>query len=155
MVFECFSLESKTQFTEWFKQKIIIENTINFGFKGWMADFGEYLPYSEDALFWDGNDGRHWHNKYPERWAHLNWEALGKFLILKKNKNTYLNTSVETGTVGDCFYFSRAGWNGMRSSSTSAWAGDQNVDFRFVNFTGRSRLLLEVFYHFSSLPKKF
>jgi len=98
----------------WFKQKIIIENTINFGFKGWMADFGEYLPYSEDALFWDGTDGRDWHNKYPERWANLNMEAL-----------------IETGTLGDCFYFSRAGWTGMRASSTSAWAGDQNVDFSY------------------------
>ena len=43
-----------------------------------MADFGEYLPYSEDALFWDGTDGRDWHNKYPERWANLNMEALSK-----------------------------------------------------------------------------
>jgi len=105
---------SNPEASEWFKQKIIIENTINFGFKGWMADFGEYLPYSEDALFWDGTDGTTWHNKYPEKWAALNWDAL-----------------VETNTVGDCFYFSRAGWSGMRQHSTSAWAGDQNVDFSY------------------------
>ena len=40
---------------------------------------GEYLPYSEDALFWDGTDGTTWHNKYPEKWAALNWDALGRF----------------------------------------------------------------------------
>ena len=91
-----------------------------------MADFGEYLPYSEDALFWDGTDGRDWHNKYPERWANLNMEALSKQYARRQVK-TFL---VETGTLGDCFYFSRAGWTGMRASSTSAWAGDQNVDFR-------------------------
>jgi alpha-glucosidase len=38
---------------------------------------------------------------------------------------------VETGKLGDCFFFSRAGWNGMRASSTVAWAGDQNVDFSY------------------------
>ena len=42
---------------------------------------GEYLPYSEDALFWDGTDGTTWHNKYPEKWAALNWDALGRFSI--------------------------------------------------------------------------
>ena len=31
---------SNPEACEWFKQKVIIENTINFGFKGWMADFG-------------------------------------------------------------------------------------------------------------------
>ena len=45
---------SNPEASNWFKQRVIIENTINFGFKGWMADFGEYLPYSEHALFWDG-----------------------------------------------------------------------------------------------------
>jgi len=105
---------SNPEAAEWFKQKVIIENSLNFGFCGWMADFGEYLPYSEEALFWDGSDGRTWHNKFPERWAALNMEAL-----------------IETGKLGECFYFSRAGWTGMRGSTTSAWAGDQNVDFSY------------------------
>ena len=39
------------------------------------------MPYSEDALFWDGIDGTTWHNKYPEKWAALNWDALGWFSI--------------------------------------------------------------------------
>ena len=42
-----------------------------------------------------------------------------------------LKALVETGKLGDCFFFSRAGWNGMRASSTVAWAGDQNVDFSY------------------------
>ena len=33
---------SNPEAAEWVKQKIIIQNTINFGFKGWMADFGEF-----------------------------------------------------------------------------------------------------------------
>ncbi|CBY11151.1 unnamed protein product [Oikopleura dioica] len=105
---------SNPEAAEWFKNEVIIKNTIEFGFKGWMADFGEYLPYSDDVMFFDGTSGKDWHNKYSEKWANLNMQAL-----------------VETGTLGDCFFFSRAGWNGMRASSTVAWAGDQNVDFSY------------------------
>ena len=106
---------------EWFKNEVIIKNTIEFGFKkslsktffikrscslnfcqgnqimrhsqqinlrifvfftqlkamsqGWMADFGEYLPYSEDVLFYDGTDGTEWHNKFSEKWANLNMQV--------------------------------------------------------------------------------
>ena len=45
---------SNPEASEWFKQKIIIENTINFGFKGWMADFGKFLlvqPYFSTPNF--------------------------------------------------------------------------------------------------------
>ena len=55
--------------------KVIIKNTIEFGFKGWMADFGEYLPYSDDTLFFDGTDGREWHNKFSQEWAELNMQV--------------------------------------------------------------------------------
>ena len=40
-----------------------------------MADFGEYLPYSEDVLFFDGQDGAEWHNKFSEKWAKLNMQV--------------------------------------------------------------------------------
>jgi len=105
---------SNPEACEWFKNEIIIKNSIDFGFKGWMADFGEYLPYSDDVLFHDGTTGVEWHNKFSEKWANLNMQAL-----------------VETNNVGKIFFFSRAGYNGMRTSSTSAWAGDQNVDFSY------------------------
>jgi hypothetical protein len=40
-----------------------------------MADFGEYLPYAEDVLFYDGEDGTEWHNKFSEKWAKLNMQV--------------------------------------------------------------------------------
>ena len=41
---------SNPEASEWFKQKIIIENTINFGFKGWMADFGKLTSFDLNRL---------------------------------------------------------------------------------------------------------
>ena len=64
------------------------------------------------------------------------WESeCGRLFIASNAMHLFprndLKALVETGTLGDCFFFSRAGWNGMRASSTVAWAGDQNVDFSY------------------------
>ena len=42
---------------------VIKKNLIDFGFGGWMADFGEYLP--ADAVYHDGSDPLKMHNKFP------------------------------------------------------------------------------------------
>lgn len=51
-----------------------------------MADFGEYLPYSEDVLFHDGTTGVEWHNKFSEKWANLNMQVN----LCNQNSNKYI-----------------------------------------------------------------
>ena len=56
--------------TEWYKNRVIRENMIDFGFGGWMADFGEYLP--TDGVFHSGESGEVLHNRWPALWAQVN-----------------------------------------------------------------------------------
>ena len=52
----------------WFKDNMKRE-IIKYGFKGWMADFGEALPF--DAKLNSGISGEQYHNLYPVEWAKL------------------------------------------------------------------------------------
>jgi alpha-glucosidase len=92
----------------WYKE-LIKTNYINKGFKGWMADFGEYLP--TDCLLKDGN-GEHLHNSWADIWMKLNREVLE-----------------ETNTLGDVLFFNRAGYKDNVKYTTLIWNGDQHVDF--------------------------
>ncbi len=92
----------------WYKS-VIKENLIGLGFRGWMADFGEYLP--ADAVC-RGGSGLALHNAWPMLWAKCNREAVE-----------------EAGKLGDCVFFMRAGAAGSQGSATLLWAGDQNVDW--------------------------
>lgn len=93
---------------EWYKN-VIKKNIIGLGFRGWMADFGEYLP--ADAVCFGGT-GLEKHNEWPVLWAKCNREAVE-----------------ESGLLGDCVFFMRSGGAGSGRYSTLAWAGDQNVDW--------------------------
>ena len=73
---------------EWYKG-VIKTNLIGLGFRGWMADFGEYLP-ADCVCF--GGSGLEMHNKWPMLWAKCNREAVE-----------------EAGLLGDCVFFMRAG----------------------------------------------
>lgn len=64
---------------------------------GWMADFGESLPF--DAVLHDG-DPRELHNRWPLLWEQLNASVRG----------------------ADEFVFHRSAWRGSRAAH---WAGDQ------------------------------
>ena len=92
----------------WYKN-IIKNNLIALGFKGWMADFGEYLP--ADAVCYEGS-GLALHNRWPVLWAECNREAVE-----------------ESGKLGECVFFMRAGAAGSQKSATLIWAGDQCVDW--------------------------
>ncbi|KAK4581028.1 hypothetical protein RGQ29_024625 [Quercus rubra] len=54
----------------WFKQ--ILQEMVDDGVRGWMADFGEGLPV--DATLYSGEDPISAHNRYPELWAQINRE---------------------------------------------------------------------------------
>lgn len=101
-------LTSETAFA-WYKN-VIKTNLIGLGFRGWMADFGEYLP--ADAVCANGETGLTAHNEWPMLWARCNREAVE-----------------ESGLLGDCVFFMRAGAAGSQNSATLIWAGDQCVDW--------------------------
>ncbi|MBN2299689.1 MAG: alpha-glucosidase [Acholeplasmataceae bacterium] len=94
---------------KWYKQ-IIKTNIIDLGIKGWMADFGEYLPV--DCVLHNGIDAKLMHNQWPVLWAKCNYEAVE-----------------ESGKLGEIFYFMRAGAHGSQHYATSLWAGDQSVNW--------------------------
>jgi len=93
-----------------FMKKVIKDNMIGIGLKGWMADFAEYLP--TDAVLYNGQDPRLVHNTWPVRWAKCQEEAIA-----------------ESGLTDEIFYFVRAGYTGSGHHAKIMWNGDQHVDW--------------------------
>jgi sulfoquinovosidase len=92
-------------------KSIIKKNMIDVGLSGWMADFGEWLPY--DAVLHSGVSAKNYHNQYPVDWAKLNREAIK-----------------EAGKEGEIVFFTRAGFSYSNKYSTLFWLGDQMVSFQ-------------------------
>jgi alpha-glucosidase len=95
---------------EWFAERVIGENMLDFGLSGWMADFGEYLPI--DVHLANGIDARLMHNAWPTLWAEVNARAVES-----------------RGKTGEILFFMRAGFTGVQKHCPLLWAGDQSVDF--------------------------
>ncbi len=95
---------------DWFSERIIGQEMLDFGLSGWMADFGEYLP--TDVRLHDGSDPMEAHNRWPVLWAKTNADAIAK-----------------RGKTGEATFFMRAGFSGVQAHCPLLWAGDQCVDF--------------------------
>ncbi|MDF2493810.1 alpha-glucosidase [Sphingomonas sp.] len=95
---------------DWFADRVIGREMLDFGLSGWMADFGEYLP--TDVRLFDGTDGMLAHNAWPTIWAEVNARAIAS-----------------RGKTGDAVFFMRAGFSGVGAYCPLLWAGDQSVDF--------------------------
>jgi sulfoquinovosidase len=95
---------------DWFAERVIGREMLDFGLIGWMADFGEYLP--TDLRLFDGSDPMEAHNRWPVLWAEVNARALAS-----------------RGMTGEAVFFMRAGWTGVGAHCPLHWAGDQLVDF--------------------------
>jgi len=93
----------------WIKE-IIKGELIDSGASGWMADFGEGLPY--DAVLFSGADPKTYHDRYAEEWARVNREAID-----------------EAGRGEDIVFFNRSGYTKSPRHSTLFWVGDQLVDW--------------------------
>lgn len=91
----------------WFRG--FADEAIALGMRGWMADFGEWLPY--DAVLHDG-DPRLEHNRYPTRWHAVNRQALE-----------------EAYPDGDFVLLTRSGFTGEQRVAQVVWAGDQEADW--------------------------
>lgn len=99
---------------QWIKDIIKSELIINAGASGWMADFGEYLPF--DALLFDGRSGAQYHNLYPEEWGRINAEA-----VAEAEHEMNLNREI--------MFFSRSGWMRAPAHISLFWLGDQMVSW--------------------------
>jgi alpha-glucosidase (family GH31 glycosyl hydrolase) len=93
----------------WIKD-VIKEELLGNGASGWMADFGEGLPY--DAVLFSGADPKSYHNRYAEEWAEVNRAAIR-----------------EAGRGEDIVFFNRSGYTRSPGESTLFWLGDQLVDW--------------------------
>jgi sulfoquinovosidase len=91
-------------------QDVIKTELIGSGASGWMADYGEGLPY--DAVLFSGADPKSYHNRYAEEWAQVNREAIR-----------------EAGREDDVVFFNRSGYLKSPGYSTLFWLGDQLVDW--------------------------
>lgn len=95
---------------DWFAERVIGREMLDFGLSGWMADFGEYLPV--DLRLHDGSDPMLMHNRWPVLWAEANAKAIAS-----------------RGKTGEAVFFMRAGFSGVQAHCPLLWAGDQSVDF--------------------------
>ncbi len=93
----------------WIKD-VIKDEVLGNGASGWMADFGEGLPY--DAVLSSGADPRSYHNRYAEEWAAVNREAIR-----------------EAGRGDDVVFFNRSGYSKSPGYATLFWLGDQLVSW--------------------------
>jgi alpha-glucosidase len=109
--FHCGVVDFTRQETrDWFAERIIGQEMLDFGLSGWMADFGEYLPV--DLRLADGSDPMLLHNLWPVLWAEVNAQAVAS-----------------RGKTGEALFFMRAGFSGVQAHCPLLWAGDQCVDF--------------------------
>ncbi|GJG89512.1 alpha-glucosidase [Gemmatimonadetes bacterium T265] len=89
----------------WIKAVIRREMIDKAGASGWMADFGEALPF--DAKLHDG-DPAVYHNRFTEEWARVNREVIE-----------------EAGRGDDAVCFHRSGFTQSPGAATLFWLGDQ------------------------------
>ncbi len=101
---------SKPATREWVKS--YLRKSLDEGFTGWMADYGEWLPH--DAVLTSGEDPLLAHNRYALEWATLNQE------VMKEREADGVQR----------LFFSRAGWVGSNKVTPVVWAGDQRTSFQ-------------------------
>lgn len=77
---------------------------------GWMADFGEYLPF--DAVLFSGESAASYHNRYPQEWARLTAEVLS-----------------ENDLQNEVLFFMRSAWLQSPTFNSVFWEGDQLVSW--------------------------
>jgi alpha-glucosidase len=109
--FDCGVVDfTRAETRDWFAERIVGREMLDFGLSGWMADFGEYLP--TDLRLHDGSDPMLLHNRWPVLWAEVNARAVAS-----------------RGRTGDALFFMRAGFSGVQAHCPLLWAGDQCVDW--------------------------
>ncbi len=91
----------------WFQS--ILKRTIDFGYDGWMHDFGEYTR--RPWLFHDGRTGEELHNEFP---------------VLSAKAAHDLLVSIRPG---DFLFYVRSGYTGTQQYAPAVWGGDAEATF--------------------------
>ncbi|XP_078148903.1 uncharacterized protein LOC144544313 [Carex rostrata] len=99
--------------TTWFKS--ILQEMVDCGIRGWMADFGEGLPI--DAYLHSGEDPIEAHNRYPEMWARVNREFVEEWRLKNPEEESIV-------------FFVRAGFRDSSKWAMLFWEGDQMVSWQ-------------------------
>jgi alpha-glucosidase len=100
-------------------QAVLRENLLGNGFDGWMADFGEGLPFEADLA---DAEAAAYHNRFPVEWAALN----------RRVTDRARRGDIDAGAgrrLGDPAFFTRAGFTGSPGESRLFWTGDQLVSW--------------------------
>lgn len=92
---------------DWYAE-IIADEVLGAGASGFMADFGEALPY--DAVLAEGSPATE-HNRWPQLWAET------------------VREGCQRAGQPNCVTFMRAAFLGSAEYVPLMWAGDQMVDF--------------------------
>jgi alpha-glucosidase len=92
---------------DWYAD-IIAEEVIGSGASGFMADFGEGMPY--DGVLYQGSPATE-HNRYPQLWSEV------------------VQQGCLRADMPDCVAFMRSGYLTSSQHTPMMWAGDQMVDF--------------------------
>ncbi|XP_043718657.1 sulfoquinovosidase-like [Telopea speciosissima] len=103
----------------WFKK--ILQEMVDDGVRGWMADFGEGLPL--DVSLYSGEDPVSAHNRYTELWARINREFVEEW------KSTRVGKEKEDSKEALVF-FMRAGFRESPKWGMLFWEGDQMVSWQ-------------------------
>ena len=94
-------------------EDVIVDMARDVGASGWMADFGEYLPF--DCALHSGEQPVAVHNRYPEDWAALNRRALRRAGLASESE----------GGDGEGVFWSRSASTMTPAHSPLMWLGDQ------------------------------
>jgi alpha-glucosidase len=81
-----------------------------YGVDGWMADFGEYIPF--DSVHSDGSIADERRNTFPVDWHRASRKALE-----------------QARPDGDWVSFARSGFTGVQGVAQIHWVGDQQTDW--------------------------
>ncbi|SEL39545.1 alpha-glucosidase [Atopomonas hussainii] len=87
---------------------VLNEEMLAQGFSGWMADFGEALPF--ESVLASGEPAELVHNRFPELWAGLNRQVVE-----------------ESPRRDELFFYTRAAYSRSPGLTTAMWLGDQMV----------------------------
>jgi len=93
--------------------KGFLQEALDLGASGWMADFAEWYPADpRTAIAADGSSVESAHHRYPLEWAKLNREV------------------IESSGRDDVVVYHRSGYTGSQGVTSVVWAGDQRTSFQ-------------------------
>ena len=110
-------------------EDVIVDMALNTGASGWMADFGEYLPF--DCALHSGESPLAVHNRYPEMWAEINQRAMARAGLFGTDSRRDEDDGVtkENDDEREGVFLSRSASSKSPRFSSLFWLGDQLVSW--------------------------